>query len=213
MRALLARPMRAQRGVALLAVLVVMLVALALSVASVRASALAGQMAALAQQRELALTLGEAALLDAQRDIDGGIDPASARAQALAQGLQAAFAQPCVAGGAFQGLCQASSASAGAALELAAGTSAAVPFGRFTGAQLAAPASTPVYLIELLSTAQQGTLYRITSRAQGSSAATGVALQALYHKPQGAPGRRVGWRELGNWPQLQAAGSPAAGQP
>lgn len=205
--------LRGQQGVALLAVLVVMLVALALAVASVRAASLAAKMASVAHDREQALVLAEAALLDAQRDIEGGLDPASPRAQALAQGSSAAFADPCASAGPFYGLCQGSSEEAGAALVLAASASAGVPFGLFTGAQLSAPLGAPSYLIEHMNSSAQGALYRISSQARASLPYTGVALQVWYRKPANAPGQRLGWRELGNWQQLQAASVPAAGQP
>ncbi|MFP3813262.1 hypothetical protein, partial [Bacillus sp. SIMBA_005] len=70
----------------------------------------------------------------------------------------------------------------------------------------ALPREAPRYLIELMPTSPDGQLYRITARGAGSMPGTHAALQAYYRKrPDGAPGRRIGWRELGNWSELVTA--------
>lgn len=201
---------RAARGIAVLAVLLVMLVVSALSVAGVRATVLAARLDGQVQQRAQALAFAGLALADAERDIEGGLASDSPRAQALAAGTSAAFSASCAGSGAFHGLCQAGPAPAGMAPLLATDSAVAVPYGQWTGARLPALASNgprgPHYLIELLESAEGAALYRITAEGSSGSVQSAVALQALYRKPIEARGRRIGWRELGNWQQLLAPG-------
>jgi type IV pilus assembly protein PilX len=53
-----------------------------------------------------------------------------------------------------------------------------------------------------------GQLYRIAARGAGSMPGAGAAVQAYYRLPAaGGHGRRVGWREIGNWSALVADAS------
>jgi type IV pilus assembly protein PilX len=89
----------------------------------------------------------------------------------------------------------------------------AIGFGTFTGATLPTgegglPLETPRYLIELMPASADGQLYRIAARGAGSMPGAGAAVQAYYRlPPAGGHGRRVGWREIGNWSALVAAAS------
>lgn len=51
-----------------------------------------------------------------------------------------------------------------------------------------------------------GPVFRITAIGFGASPSTRVVLQAYYRRAgSGAPARRLGWREIANWPELHAA--------
>lgn len=51
-----------------------------------------------------------------------------------------------------------------------------------------------------------GPIFRITAIGFGASASTRVVLQSYYQRAgSGAPARRLGWREIANWPELHAA--------
>jgi Tfp pilus assembly protein PilX len=111
----------------------------------------------------------------------------------------------------------------------------AVEYGRFTGAAMPLgagllPARAPRYVVELLPGPATGAspdpgsapglgaspspgpnpgpgpTFRITAIGFGASASTRVVLQGYYQRAgSGAPARRLGWREIANWPELHAA--------
>lgn len=206
-----ARLRRRQGGIALLAALVLMLAVLMTGVASTRAALQGARAAAHERDRLLALHMADAALLDAERDIEGGAEPGSARANAIAAGSADAFVAGCAGGRPYQGLC-AHAADPGQLSDLLADDDGpALAFGGVTGAVMPGgegglPLAAPRYLIELMPASADGQLYRIVARGVGSLPATHAALQAYYRKPSGGmPGRRVGWRELGNWGETVAA--------
>ena len=204
-------------GIALLTALILMLAVLMTGIASTR-GALQGARAALYERdRVLALQMADAALHDAEQDIEGGAEPGSARANAIAGGSADAFVAGCGAGRPFNGLCAHAPDPDQLAALLLADDGPAVSYGSFTGATMpdgdgALPRAAPRYLIELMPAAPGGQLYRIMARGAGGMPGTHAALQAYYRKPaDGTPGRRVGWRELGNWSEdVAGAGSPAA---
>jgi len=310
-------PGRRERGVALLTALVLMFAVLMTGISAARGALQGARAAAHERDRVLALQMADAALLDAERDIEGGAQPGSARANAIASGSPDAFVAGCGAGRPYGGLCAPGAAPHETAALLADDDGPAVPFGSHTGASMPGgegglPAQAPRYLIELVpappagpappgpplppgqppapgqpggpaappapgqpSTPGQptvpgqptipdqppipgeppapgqpltppetptpgqpsrpaepppgppppgsptmpgpptmsGQLYLITARGVGSMPGTQAALQAYYRKPDGAPGRRVGWRELGNWSALYPAASPAVAPP
>ncbi|MDB5949045.1 MAG: pilus assembly protein, partial [Massilia sp.] len=156
------------------------------------------------RDRHLAFEAAEAGLLDAERDIEGGADPASSRAQAFASGSAFGFVEGCGEGAANPnlGLCAyrpASSSPAAPAWQAVgladAVAAAATPYGKFTGAALPAgagalPVRPPRYVIELMplvvagEDAGQGAgkLYRITAIGFGARDNTHVVLQEVYRK-------------------------------
>lgn len=193
-----ARP-PAEGGLALICVLLLLAAAMVIGVAVAR-----GAFALLASARNegdrvTARLAAEAALLDAERDIEGtGTDPdpdpdAAARAALLAQPDGAAFVAACGRGSADLGLCQAGTPPAWQAIDLADPEGAAlVPYGRYTGAMLplgtaTLPARLPGYLVERLAPdgadPAPGNVYRITAIGFGMRASTQVVLQSLYRKP------------------------------
>ena len=207
-----------QRGVALLTALLLMLAVLMTSVAAARTALSGARAAGHERDRMLALHGAMAALADAERDIEGGLDPASARAAALAHATPAAFAAGCGGGRPYDGLCERAPDPGDLFAALADDEGPAVALGTFTGAQIAAEegalaARSPRYLIERMPSAAGALLYRISALGFGSAETTQVALQAYYRKllpgssptgtgapgTPGGPGMRVGWREIGNW--------------
>lgn len=239
---------RSQRGVALLTALLLMLAILMTSIAAARTAIHGARAAGHERDRMLALNGAMAALVDAEHDIEGGADPASARAVALANATAAAFSEGCRGGAPYDGLCAQALDAADIFAALADATGPSVALGSFTGARIpvgegALAVQAPRYLIERMPSAAGVLLYRVSALGFGSVDTTQVAVQAYYRKllaaapaeagadpgpgegqdgdaaPEGAapgtpgtpggPGVRVGWREIGNWHEAVAAGSPS----
>lgn len=193
--------MRRQCGAVLLVAMCMMLVLLMLGAAAARGALNAEKSARGERDRQVALQAAEAALLDAERDIEGGSGPASKRASLFAHGSAAGFADGCGAGADNLGLCRRSDAPAAPAWQSARlaepdGTGArSVRYGRFTGAMMpfgsgSLPSRAPRYVIELMPYARAGesaarrtgNFYRITAIGFGASDATRVVLQSYYLK-------------------------------
>lgn len=212
------------RGAALVTALFLMLAVLMLGVAGARTALNGAKAARHERDRHLALQAAEAALADAERDIEGGADPGSERAVLLAGGSPAAFSDACAGGGASLGLCARTAPPAPPVWQQAdlADPAVAAGYGSFTGAAMPTgsgllPARPPRYVIELLAvpgaSAAAGSFYRITAIGFGSLATTRVVLQSTYRKappapapdPVPLPAGRISWREVANWPDLHAA--------
>jgi Tfp pilus assembly protein PilX len=219
MRPLRSRPAR-QDAAALVSALCVMLAVLIVGVSAARMALDAEKSASVERDRHIALQAAEAALADAEADIAGGANPASARAALLASGSAADFVIGCGGSGEKIGLCRAASGKAAPvwqAIDLAGAR--AVPYGRFTGASLPTgagtlPARMPSYIIErLVLPSEAGIFYRITAMGFGARASTRAVLQSCYRKappgkgqkPSVLPEKRISWREVANWPELHAA--------
>lgn len=191
---------RRARGGALVTALFVLL-ALSIIGASAAYTAIDAERAARSERdRHIALQAAEAALLDAERDIEGGSDPGSARAALFAAGNVEGFVDGCGKDGDLNvGLCAQGGPglSAWQGVDLAADGRAAhaTEYGRFTGALLPAgegslPAQLPRYIIELMPYAKAGAdasrrtgnFYRITAIGFGARAQTQVVLQSFYLK-------------------------------
>ncbi|MCE3606616.1 PilX N-terminal domain-containing pilus assembly protein [Massilia sp. P8910] len=196
-----------QGGAVLLTALFVLLALMIIGVSAAR-SALDGEKSARHERdRHIAFQAAESALADAERDIEGGSDPLSARAALFARGSALGFVDGCGADTEVNaGLCRhvpARAAWKGADLS---GNDGPVPggveYGRFTGARLPSgkgtlPLRLPRYLIELLPPTQAGAdaarppanFYRITAIGFGALDTTRVVLQSFYLKdvPEEAP--------------------------
>ena len=216
---------RRQRGAALVTVLFLMLAVLMMSVSSVRAALSAAKSAAAERDRHVARAAAEAALRDGERDIEGAAGPASPRtaifAAADANADTSAFAERCADGAERTGLCRfmpPPGVPAWQAVDLAGERS--VEYGRFSGRSMPLgagrlPARLPRYLIELLPAPGAPPRYRITAIGFGADPATIVVLQGYYVRTSGsapgtpatAAGRRLGWRDIPNWPALHRAAS------
>jgi Tfp pilus assembly protein PilX len=177
------------------------LIALLIIGVSAARMALDGERATRAERdRHVALQSAEAALADAERDIEGGADSGSARAALFAHGSSEGFVDGCGASREVNaGLCMPSGAPAAPAWQ---GVSLAgdddgrvVEYGRFTGAFMPAgagtlPARPPRYIIELMPYARAGAdagertsnFYRITAIGFGANPDTQVVLQTFYLK-------------------------------
>jgi type IV pilus assembly protein PilX len=190
-----------ERGLALVCALMLMLAAMVIGVAVARGAFILLAAARNERDRDVAQAAAEAALRDAEHDIAGGAGTAApvppGRTAHFAPAGAAAFVDGCGRGADDLGLCRARSPPAWQTLDLAAaGNPALVPYGRFTGAVLAAgsgmaPARLPAYVIERIAppgaTAQQGSFYRITAIGFGMRASTQVVLQSLYRLPRSGP--------------------------
>lgn len=203
--------LRRQAGIALITALVLMLAVLMTGIASARGALQCTRGAAYERDRVLAMQMAQAALVDAEHDIDGGAAPGSARANAIVGGNADAFIGGCLGARPYSGLCAHDADPNRQLAQLAVDDGPGIVFGTFTGATLPTgegglPLALPRYLIELMPASGEGQLYRIAAHGTGSMSGAQIALQAYYRKPSdGSRGRRVGWREIGNWPTLVAA--------
>lgn len=181
-------PERAERqqGVALLTALILMLAVLMTGIAAARSAIGSARIAGHERDRMLALQGAMAGLVDAEHDIEGGANPGSARAAALASADPAAFADGCGDGAPYEGLCRnASSDAIQSALADADGPG--VVLGAFSGARMplgggALAAQPPRYLVELMPSSPDAILYRITALGFGSAQTSQAAVQAYYRK-------------------------------
>lgn len=208
-----ARRMR-ERGMALVTCLVLMVAVMLTGVASVRAALADAQSARHERDRTTALHAAEAALLDAEQELAATL-PSSPRFAALAG---AGFIAGCGRDGTENhGLCTRTSPPAWQKIDLAGADPALVIYGTYTLRDLAGVAAQPRYLVELIPLdPAYGRFYRITALGFGQLAGTRVVLQSLYRVAPAAgagppvlpttwPDRRIGWREVANWPALHAA--------
>jgi Tfp pilus assembly protein PilX len=198
---------RRARGAALITSLFILLAVLIVGVAAVRAALRAELAARNERDRHIALQCAEAALSDAERDIEGGANPASDRAALFATGNALGFVDGCGSSGASLGLCLRTPPPGASAWERAALASkvpeAVVSYGQFTGTVMPTgtgtlPLRAPRYVIELMPYAHAGedasrraaNFYRITAIGFGAREHTSVVLQSFYRKAtplHGAP--------------------------
>ncbi|MES2014932.1 MAG: PilX N-terminal domain-containing pilus assembly protein [Pseudomonadota bacterium] len=183
---------RREHGAVLLVALCVMLILLMLGVSAARTALNAEKSARAERDRQIALHAAEAALDDAERDIDSANDVQ--RASLFARGSGAGFVDGCGSGAANLGLCLRSVPPAWQRIALD-GVARTVEYGRFTGAMLPVghgtlPARLPRYVIELMpyaragadASARIGNFYRITAIGFGASDTSRVVLQSYYLK-------------------------------
>jgi type IV pilus assembly protein PilX len=199
-----------EHGAALVLVLGTLIVVLLLG-ASAAQLALQGEKAARGERdRHIAFQAAEAALTDAENDIEGHAG-APGRSAIFSPDSAQGFVSACGVGAhnADLGLCL--MAPQGAApvwqsIDFSGPESDAmrfVPYGMFTGALMSTgqgffPFQRPRYIIELLPYAQQGAdaglqqryFYRITAIGFGAQEAPRVVLQSYYRKP-GLPASEV----------------------
>jgi type IV pilus assembly protein PilX len=198
-----------QRGITLPVTLLLMLVALTIG-ASAAQMAMLGEKAARAERdRLIAFQAAEDALMDAERDINGGL------------GLPVEVPAPQQPGAPDHGTAPGAPAPAWQALDLAG--QGGTEFGALTGAvmetgQGTLPFRRPRYLVERLAYALPGAppgappayYYRVTVMGFGPRPGAETVLQASYTSP--APVRRHSWREIMDWQALHDAASREEGQ-
>lgn len=194
--------MAPQRGAALLVTMCVVLALMMLGASGARTALQAEKAARGERDRSIALQAAEAALIDAERDIEGGADPASLRAAMFSPGVSDTFPDGCGSGSGNPalGLCKRRPASAApawqtVALDAPGDAVPAVDYGTFTGAAMplgkaSLPARAPRYIIEPLVLVRAGDsasnrppeFFRITAIGFGARAGTQVVLQSFYLK-------------------------------
>ncbi|NHZ64358.1 pilus assembly PilX family protein [Massilia genomosp. 1] len=189
-----------QHGAVLLTALFVLLALMILGVSAARSALSSEKSARHERDRQIAFGAAEAALADAEHDIEGGGDPSSGRAALFSRGNALGFVDGCGAEREVNaGLCLHVPGHAAWQHADLSGNDATAPagvaYGRFTGAQLPSgkgtlPLRAPRYLIELLPHTQAGAdaarppgnFYRITAIGFGALDATRVVLQTFYLK-------------------------------
>ncbi len=219
-------------GAALVTALVIMLALMIIGVSAARTAVHGEKSARGERDRSIGLQAAEAALADAEHDIDGGGDPASARAMLFTPGSADGFVAGCGAAPNINaGLCLHAGGAGRPAwqsvdLSRSANDEArSVAFGQFTGASMPVghatlPARLPRYIVERMSPAPAGEggvppvgdSYRVTAIGFGASAASQVVLQSFYLKGP-ARSRRLAWREISNWQDLHEAALKQAMEP
>lgn len=186
-----------------MATLLILLVVLMLGLSASRIAVQDEKAARNDRDRQLALQAAEAALIDAQLDIEGGTKAPALRIQLFAEPSVNDFAAGCNAGmdNPLLGFCAADEAVSRQVWELIdlsddSANAATVPYGRFTGRLLqigrgSLPARLPRYLIERLVDTASGAvadagarqyLYRITAIGFGARETGSVVLQAVYRR-------------------------------
>ena len=186
-----------QHGAALAITLIMMVAVLAICIATSQAALLAERQARSERDRYVALQAAEAALRDAEADIENAGN--AARASMFAPGSAAGFVRGCGRmGQPNAGLCLAGGPHpAWQTVDLADGgeQAHAVGFGAFTGDSMQAgegpmPARLPRYIIEAVPIQRAGddasvpvpNIYRITAIGFGAHESTRVVLQSFYRK-------------------------------
>jgi type IV pilus assembly protein PilX len=183
-------PMRRQRGLTLVAILVTMLALAFLALGAMNSSVLQERMAGNARDQNVALQAAEAALRDAERDIEANLG-------------QSGFSYDCTGGLCLPASMAASGATSAPVWQSLNWSTKARTYGSVTGqTALLGPgnqalASQPRYIVELLpqllpgpgdsacttcAPPLTGQAYRITVRATGARSSTVVMLQSTYVK-------------------------------
>jgi type IV pilus assembly protein PilX len=186
-------------------VLLILLVVLLFGAASAQMALQGERMERNERDRRIAFEAAEAALLDAETDIEASPDANASRSALFSRYSAAGF--PAEAGSCgdgannpYVGLCR-PAAEGDAAVwrsidfaDAAQNTARSVAYGQFTGQHFplgaaSLPSKAPRYIIELLPDLRQGEsaqrnayLYRITAVGYGASLNTQVALQSIYRK-------------------------------
>ena len=198
---------RARQGGASLIVSLLMLAAVLLLGTSAAQIALQGEKASRNDRdRQIAFQAAEAALMDAELDIENSPDPAKSRSKQFSKGSALGFPgdgeEACGSGESNPNLGLCRRAPDGAApiwltvdlLDTASSTTSSVPYGKFTGQVFpngkgSLPGKLPRYVIELMVDNQQAAnadkvsyVYRVTAIGFGAKDSAQVVLQTFYRK-------------------------------
>lgn len=180
------------RGAALVVALLMLTVVLLLGIAAAQLAMMESQAARQDRDRQMAFQAAEAALADAQMDLESG-----QRQQVFASNGKVGFEEGCSANGDYLGLCKGSTSSDKPVWLTVDFTEdgPTVPYGKFTGRTYVhgsslLPALAPRYIIEALPYIRPGqeldsTIYRITAMGFGSKPTTKVVLQSVYRRKSG----------------------------
>lgn len=195
-----------QSGMTLVATLLILLVVLMLSIAASQIAVQGEKTSRNDRDHQVAFQSAEAALLDAEMDIEHSPDAGKSRSDLFSNtsaiGFPSDIGSACGSGlqNRYLGLCHHSETGAVPIwhtvnfMDDTAGTSNSVPYGRFTGQLLhtangSLPEKPPRYIVELMPYKMPGALvttptylYRITAVGFGARETTQVALQTVYRK-------------------------------
>lgn len=192
-------------GAALVVALIMLMVILLLGIAAARSALLGLKTARNDSDRQVAFQAAEAALRDAEMDIEKSPDAGKSRSYIFSRRSALGFPAPgeagCNAGAAniYLGLCRRTAMDALPIWQTAdfgddASITRSVAYGTFTGQILqvgkgALPSRLPRYIIELFTYNRPGEaadktsyFYRITAVGFGARESTQVALQSFYRK-------------------------------
>lgn len=201
----ISRRRMAQHGATLLITLLLLMVVLLLGIAAAQIALQGEKFSRNDRDHQIAFQAAEAALLDAEMDIQQSPDEARSRSHLFVAGGSPGFPvsaeQICASGdqNISLGLCRYEEGSLSAwrhvdFLDAGAHTTSSVSYGKFTGQSFQSgvgllPARLPRYIIELIPHRKAGTsaeqvdyLYRITAVGFGVRETTQVALQTFYRK-------------------------------
>jgi len=188
-----------QRGATLIVSLVMLLIVLMLSTSFAGMAVMGEKAARNERDKQIAMHAAEAALTDAEKDIENST-AASSRSVIFSPYSTEGFTDDCGKGdeNRYQGLCanyESGKKDAWLAVDLANTDtgSPSVQFGRFTGRVMPSgagpfPGRLPRYIIELMldDTPGQPThavyIYRITAVGFGTDSSTQIVLQSFYRK-------------------------------
>jgi len=215
------RCMQRQQGASLIVSLLMLIAVAMLGLSSAQIALQDAKASRNDIDRQLSMQAAEAALMDAELDIEK-----SSRSQLFASDKAEGFSQDCDSAQAdlYRGLClhaKPGQTPIWQAIDFADGAEA-VSYGDFTGRALPngeglRAARLPRYIIELMSYAKAGEpdikggmtyFYRITALGFGLRETTQVMLQAYYRKADSGnteapvPAGRFGWHEIPNWREL-----------
>jgi type IV pilus assembly protein PilX len=196
----------AERGASLIVSLLMLVAVLLLGISAARIALMGEKASRNDRDRQIAFQAAEAALLDAEMDIQNSPDPAKSRSHAFSKDSTFGFPgdgeEACRTGetNIYLGLCKRSLQDATPVwltvdfLDGNPGTASSVPYGRFTGQTFqtgsgSLPGRPPRYIIELMLDSKQGGnaekvsyFYRVTAIGFGARDATQVLLQTFYRK-------------------------------
>lgn len=198
------RPLPQQRGASLIVSLLMLVAVLMLGISAAQISLQGEKASRNDRDRQIAFQAAEAALQDAEMDIENSPDAKSRSALFSENPVVTDFIDGCGAGDSNTNLGLCATASPGSPAvwltvdftDAAASSTKSVPFGNFTGQKMqtgkgSLPSKLPRYIIEVLGYNAAGTVtdsenkkyfYRITAMGFGARESTQVVLQAFYRK-------------------------------
>lgn len=202
MKALREFSLHRQNGMSLAVTLLMLIVVLILSTSAANIAMQTEKASRNDRDRQVAFQAAEAALMDAELDIEGGPNTGLSRSDLFAEDKVEGFVQGCGAGidNPYLGLCIGGGGAEPAWLAVdfsnEADNASSVPYGRFTGMSFQTgegtlPAKPPRYIIEVLPYTQAGQsagqddmtyFYRVTAAGFGMRPTTIVVLQSYYRK-------------------------------
>ena len=197
-------PLHRQRGASLIVSLLMLVAVLLLGISAAQLSLQGEKASRNDRDRQIAFQAAEAALQDAEMDIENSPDAKSRSTLFSENPVIANFIDGCGAGDSNVNLGLCTTASPGSSpvwltvdfTDAGASTTKSVPFGNFTGQTMqtgkgSLPSKLPRYIIEVLGYNAAGAVtdaeskkyfYRITAMGFGVRESTQVVLQAFYRK-------------------------------